>query len=99
MSRITTLFISFSNGNSTSEDNDLILYDTWSNYECHSNFGNEKSHYENNGITINEFCGGIKDNDDADRNYFIPIEIEVFEIIPNGKEYPSKIITTLTMLI
>ena len=39
--------------------------------------GNKDSNYENKGITRNEFCGGTKK---YNQNYFIPIEIEIFEI-------------------
>ena len=60
-----------------------------------SYFGKKDSDYETNGITRDEFCGGTEDTDLPGRkfNKFTPIEIEIYEIIPSGKEYSSKIIT------
>ena len=74
---------------------DLVLLGVWN--KCYSFFGDEASRYENNGITRDEFCGGKEEIIDPWLEIkcpqFSPIEIEVFEIIPSGKEYSSKIIT------
>ena len=58
-------------------NDDLVLFN-YNNY-CYSKFGSEYSFYENNGITRNEFCGGIERYENI--NDFTPFEIEIFEII------------------
>ena len=62
-------------------DSDLVLFDYFNYNECYSFFGSEDSHYENNGITRDEFCGGIKRS--IYENDFTPIEIDICEIIEN----------------
>ena len=67
---------------------DLILLDDYQldddhhSYICYSFFGSEYSYYENNGITRDEFLGGIEitNQEGLECNIFTPIEIEVFEI-------------------